>query len=769
MAYTPSTTFDFSGGSYTPSSTFDFTTGPASENIGDIAAALDDVAGVFFGSITVQGDISAALDDVTGDFVGNIHLAGIIDGQLDDVAGDFSANQYLNQGLINAVLDDVVGGVIGNYDPNVQRWVTADLLSDWQDTGQVGTKALMSRDQAARTDHKAGSVQQNGLFLTTETYLDTDQAQRLDHAACSAEQKGTNLQSVTAMVREQGIKIHRSTLGTVETALKRDLDSAVVMQQMTKVYPDRWVAAVQDTANTQTDFKRLVWLEPPPEHQYTPQTTFSFSDTGYTPDPLYVWDYGETAYLATGHNLGVARNEFNGHLQPASDYRDKLCSIIEIARRPPPGKSPWIDLPRSDPDPEPPSGETFEVPIRETYTMNFNVSVTLEDLTEIDVDNIKLDFDRDSFAWQFSAELLDADQIPLIKPLPDGSAVKLIVTLNSYVWHVLVEKLPHKRRFGEKKTTITGRGLSAELAAPYYQATTGLQGSLLAIQQLAALHVPNGWTLNWQQVTWNVPGGAYSYQNRTPIQAIADIADAAGAFVRPSRDSKVLDVIPVYPVLPWNFGSVSLDVAIPEDIIVEVTHRDTSRQYANGVYVHGAETGGEIGFCRLNGTAGDVLMQTYSNPLMTDVVGIRAQGERLLASEFTQPDIEGLTVPLDNSTMQLLEVGTFIGATIDGIETRGIVNALSLSARRDPPEIYQTVRIGEDTNNQWIAFQTLLPKDPLLIGTLKSTDGSVSTMQLIDGGVMNVRGTGNVGEKYYIRSGQIQGEAPNMNQSEVVI
>ena len=401
--------------------------------------------------------------------------------------------------------------------------------------------------------------------------------------------------------------------------------------------------------------------------------------------------------------------------------------------------------------------------------MNFDVSVTLEDLTEIDVDNIKLDYDRDSFAWVFSAELLDAAQIPLIKPLSDGSAVKLIVTLNSYVFHILVEKLPHRRRFGEKRTTISGRGLSAELAAPYYQATTGMQGDLLAIQQLAALHVPAGWTLNWQHVTWNVPGGAYSYQNRTPIQAIADIADAAGAFVRPSRDSKVLDVIPVYPVLPWSFGSVSLDVAIPEDIIVEVTHRDTSRQYANGVYVHGAEIGGEVGFCRLNGTAGDVLMQTYSNPLMTDVVGIRAQGERLLASEFTQPDIEGLTVPLDSSTMPLLEVGTFIGATIDGNETRGIVNALSLSARRDPPEIYQTVRIGEDTNNQWIAFQTLLPKDPLLIGTLQSTDGSTSVMQLIDGGVMIVRGTGTVGEKYYIRSGQIQGEAPNMTQSEVVI
>ncbi|HAO25510.1 MAG TPA: hypothetical protein DCQ49_10565, partial [Methylophaga sp.] len=65
--------------------------------------------------------------------------------------------------------------------------------------------------------------------------------------------------------------------------------------------------------------------------------------------------------------------------------------------------------------------------------------------------------------------------------------------------------------------------------------------------------------------------------------------------------------------------------------------------------------------------------------------------------------------------------------------------------------------------------RSLLPKDPLLIGTLISTAGNASVMQLIDGGVMNVRGTGTVGEEYYIRTGQIQGEAPNLVQEEVVI
>jgi hypothetical protein len=42
-------------------------------------------------------------------------------------------------------------------------------------------------------------------------------------------------------------------------------------------------------------------------------------------------------------------------------------------------------------------------------------------------------------------------------------------------------------------------------------------------------------------------------------------------------------------------------------------------------------------------------------------------------------------------------------------------------------------------------------------------------MTLIDGGVVSVRGAGIVGGKYYIRSGRIEGDAPNMTQQEVVV
>ena len=53
--------------------------------------------------------------------------------------------------------------------------------------------------------------------------------------------------------------------------------------------------------------------------------------------------------------------------------------------------------------------------------------------------------------------------------------------------------------------------------------------------------------------------------------------------------------------------------------------------------------------------------------------------------------------------------------------------------------------------------------------TLSNTDSATSLMTLLDGCVVRVRDTGKVGNQYYIRSGKIDGDGPNIAQSEVVI
>lgn len=66
--------------------------------------------------------------------------------------------------------------------------------------------------------------------------------------------------------------------------------------------------------------------------------------------------------------------------------------------------------------------------------------------------------------------------------------------------------------------------------------------------------------------------------------------------------------------------------------------------------------------------------------------------------------------------------------------------------------------------NPWKRLQKLLPQDPLLIGdvVLHHNDGT-STVTLADGRELRVRGQNvAVGQKAFIRGGEIRGPAPNL-------
>ncbi len=126
-----------------------------------------------------------------------------------------------------------------------------------------------------------------------------------------------------------------------------------------------------------------------------------------------------------------------------------------------------------------------------------------------------------------------------------------------------------------------------------------------------------------------------------------------------------------------------------------------------------------------------------------------------------------MTLPLDGVDVPLLEIGQLIETTLDSETVKGIINSISISATL--AKVRQTIQIGEETNNTWRQFKELLPSDPLLVANLDSTDGTTSIMTLLDGGVIRVRGAGTVNQNYYIRSGKIEDQAPNMTATEIVI
>lgn len=451
----------------------------------------------------------------------------------------------------------------------------------------------------------------------------------------------------------------------------------------------------------------------------------------------------------------------------------RILSRIEISRiiwnTPPAYGGSIVDPPRPPLPPNPPhnpNNETFTIPTKTVYQMQNSISVTLTDSTPIDVSDISLSLDAESWAWQFSCKLLNLAQLPLVTTL-DNTAVELIVTINGFEWRVLVEKAPRVRKFADNSISLQGRSLSALLTQPYLQPRSATQSSMMTVQQLAELELPAGWTIDWQAQTWNVPAGAFSYTYKTPMQVISEIAADIGAIVVPSRNSKSLKILPRYPVLPWYFDQATPNLIIPDSALDTVTYHAIIPAQANGVYVHGGEIGGVIGWCRLNGSDGARLAQTITNTLMTDVIGCRALGERILAGQYTQPALQSVTLPMNATDMPLANIGNLIRINIDDTQVRGIVNSVAISANLG--NVSQTVQIGEETANVWSAFKQILPSEPLLVGTLSSTDGQTSLMTLVDGGVIRVRGTGSVNAKYYLRAGRIENEAPNLVLSEIVV
>ncbi len=449
------------------------------------------------------------------------------------------------------------------------------------------------------------------------------------------------------------------------------------------------------------------------------------------------------------------------------ETRKRTCSIQENTIPLPPGETPFID-----PDPEiptdPPGGnqETIIVPTKEVYPVHNTLITTMADGTPLDLAGVSISFDADSHSWQWNADLVDSSQVNLVKPQSNGTPVIVHITVNGVKWHLLVERTPTTKTFNSETVSLSGRGVSALLDAPYVIPTSITTTTQLTNQQIAESFLPSsGWTLDWQIPVWIIPSGAYTHQNLTPLRALQQLVSSCGGMLLPVKDEQKIKVIKRYPVVPWQFANVNPDVQIPDDIIFTLREEPVSIHGANGVYVHGLENGGKQALCRITGSAGDRLTNTQLNNMMTDAIALRALGERALAGAYVQPTTKSIEVIMDGgTTIDLVEPGTFVEFVVGSLQDRAIVNGVSIqiTSQNGVVVVAQDITLGEETNSQFSLFKKLVPIEPLQLVTLNTTTGKSSTVTTVEGTVLTVRGTGTLGAKYYIRNGVIESAAPNL-------
>ena len=285
--------------------------------------------------------------------------------------------------------------------------------------------------------------------------------------------------------------------------------------------------------------------------------------------------------------------------------------------RPYPDYGPDIPWP-NEPDevaPRPPQPAIHEVYL-------FMPSITLyrlPDGAEIEATNVTWSTDSDSWGWRFSATLKHEQHLALVKPTSNGYT-EIGCEISGHQFTALVEGYDRRRQVGNTGFTINGHSRTVLLSDPHAPARSKLITAPYSAAALAGQELANtGFTLEWNATDWLIPGGAYSYENLSPISAIKQLAEAAGYMLQSHPADKTLIVSPRYRVSPhkWTDPTTSLDAILPIDLVTQDGSSFTSRPAYNRAIVAGEAEGGVIVTVTRDGTAGDILAPMDTNKLIT--------------------------------------------------------------------------------------------------------------------------------------------------------
>ena len=287
------------------------------------------------------------------------------------------------------------------------------------------------------------------------------------------------------------------------------------------------------------------------------------------------------------------------------------------------------------------------IPTRRVYLVSNAASIVrVRDGIDIPATSLSIELDTDSWAWQFTS------QIPRIAAAEMTDEEEVSIHVNGQQWDCVCDGWQSSQSFARESATLTGRSRTAYLSPTHVlpQAVSEIGAATMA--QLAEALLPYGWTLDWQAPDWLVPGGFFSLESQTPIEAIKYLAEAAGGFVLPHQRERHLVIKPRYPTVPWQLDGALADVAIPRAIITTLGSDFQPGQAANGIYVSGGHQGINARVLR-QGTAGDRQAPAITHPLVCDVVAARAQGVVGLAKTMPRRT-QTIELPLSSDTGLIL-------------------------------------------------------------------------------------------------------------------
>jgi len=321
-------------------------------------------------------------------------------------------------------------------------------------------------------------------------------------------------------------------------------------------------------------------------------------------------------------------------------------------------------------------------PNRKAFThMNSALLKRVSDNMPLDLRSFEAKIDFDSWVWEFSAALNTESSYAAVEPDENGFQ-EVEANINGYIFRGLVERAAAN----EERTsnfTLSGRGPAAELARPYAPQSSYTEEQARGLRQLIEDRLTaTGWTLDWQITDFIVPADVVSFHNSTPFEAINQLTEAIGARIQANRETQVLQILPRYPIKPWQWDSETPALALGEAVIMTSSRDWQPGGNYNGVVVSGTGQGVIVKVMR-TASGGTEMAPMVTDPLIVTTEAATQRGiYEIAASGSWQPYT--ITLPLKTEPEQpgLLLPGTLLQINRVRESFRCMVTGVKVSAQR---------------------------------------------------------------------------------------
>lgn len=336
------------------------------------------------------------------------------------------------------------------------------------------------------------------------------------------------------------------------------------------------------------------------------------------------------------------------------------------------------------------------IPILKSYTMVNTITASVDGI-DIQVLNASLKTDMDGFCWQGSISLYVDDFAAInMDGRERGNEAKITLNINGESFVFLAEDYSDNREFGQKTYTVTGRSEAAKLSNDYARTRSGTITSDLYARQIADAQIEFlPFTLEWNMVDWLVPSNSYSLTDKTPMDALMDIAQAAGGFVHADANSSQIHIRPRFKVPAWELQAATADVIIPASVIVSISGQKRGNKRCNSIYVWSEHENGKGADVYRDGSDRGLRAAAQVHALYTDIAAHQAIGIAKL-SETGIHKLETVKLPYHPSyAIPRANLGEIWQFNEPNGYWKGIVTGIDISVTNQSGaiELWQTLTI----------------------------------------------------------------------------